>query len=292
VRWSIVAGAVAIAFGGCSSTSSTARVPSTSSTAGISKIKHVVVIMQENRSFDSYFGTYPGADGIPAKAGAFTVCVSHYRKSRGCVKPFHDPADVNAGGPHDHNAAMSDIHNGAMDGFLRQAEFSRRPCTGIHDPLCTHGNASGVMGYHDAREIPNYWQYAHDFVLNDHMFEPVTSWSLPAHLYMVSGWSARCRTAEPASCRNIAGVHPLRLAGRLMPISRTWSSTCVSIFREYVCPVTGNTRSAKPIFFTRSETPRGTITTGALPLSRRVARTIPPLSGEPSTASLPGRQTK
>ena len=33
---------------------------------GIHKIKHVVVIMQENRSFDQYFGTYPGADGIPA----------------------------------------------------------------------------------------------------------------------------------------------------------------------------------------------------------------------------------
>ena len=33
---------------------------------GIHKIQHVVVIMQENRSFDSYFGTYPGADGIPA----------------------------------------------------------------------------------------------------------------------------------------------------------------------------------------------------------------------------------
>ena len=31
----------------------------------IHKIKHVVVIMQENRSFDTYFGTYPGADGIP-----------------------------------------------------------------------------------------------------------------------------------------------------------------------------------------------------------------------------------
>ena len=35
--------------------------------AGIQKIRHVVMIVQENRSFDSYFGTYPGADGIPAK---------------------------------------------------------------------------------------------------------------------------------------------------------------------------------------------------------------------------------
>src|SRR5207302_4906615 len=38
------------------------------------KIRHVIVIMQENRSFDSYFGTYPGADGIPRSGGRFTAC--------------------------------------------------------------------------------------------------------------------------------------------------------------------------------------------------------------------------
>src|SRR5580704_14725084 len=43
--------------------------------AGIHKIKHIVIIMQENRSFDHYFGTYPGADGLPTKDGAFTVCI-------------------------------------------------------------------------------------------------------------------------------------------------------------------------------------------------------------------------
>ncbi len=43
--------------------------------AGIHKIKHVIVVMQENRSFDTYFGTYPGADGIPMKDGTPTVCV-------------------------------------------------------------------------------------------------------------------------------------------------------------------------------------------------------------------------
>ena len=48
------------------------------------------------------------------------------------------------------------------------------------------------MGYHDAREIPNYWAYAKNFVLQDHLFEPIASWSLPAHLYLVSGWSAIC----------------------------------------------------------------------------------------------------
>ena len=40
---------------------------------GIHKIRHVVVIMQENRSFDSYFGTFPGADGIPMRTGSRRV---------------------------------------------------------------------------------------------------------------------------------------------------------------------------------------------------------------------------
>ena len=53
------------------------------------------------------------------------------------------------------------------------------------------------MGYHDAREIPNYWAYAKDYVLQDRMFESVASWSLPAHLYLVSGWPAHRESSAP-----------------------------------------------------------------------------------------------
>ena len=49
---------------------------------GIHKIKHIVVIMQENRSFDTYFGTFPGADGIPMKNGV-AICVPY--PPRTCV---------------------------------------------------------------------------------------------------------------------------------------------------------------------------------------------------------------
>jgi phospholipase C len=59
------------------------------------------------------------------------------------------------------------------------------------------------MGWHDAREIPNYWAYAQNFVLHDRMFEPSASWSLPAHLFMVSGWSATCSNPDdPMSCKD------------------------------------------------------------------------------------------
>jgi phospholipase C len=56
----------------------------------IHKIKHVVVIMQENRSFDSYFGTYPRADGFATEHGRLAVCVPNPARHR-CVHPYHDP---------------------------------------------------------------------------------------------------------------------------------------------------------------------------------------------------------
>jgi phospholipase C len=59
------------------------------------------------------------------------------------------------------------------------------------------------MGYHVQSDIPNYWSYAQHFVLQDHMFEPNASWSLPEHLFMVSEWSAHCSEHNnPASCIN------------------------------------------------------------------------------------------
>ena len=160
--------------------------------------------MQENRSFDSFFGTYPGADGIPAKNGQFTVCVPDPR-SQGCDKPYHDPSLVNGGAGHNMADGTADIDGGKMDGFVRTAEDQpSRGCSATNPPtpVCLPSNPPDVMGYHDAREIPNYWTYAQDFVLQDHMFEPVDSWSLPAHLYLVSGWSARCTSTNPDSCVN------------------------------------------------------------------------------------------
>ncbi|HEY8081473.1 MAG TPA: alkaline phosphatase family protein, partial [Acidimicrobiales bacterium] len=68
---------------------------------GIHKIKHVIVIQQENRTFDTYFGTYPGADGIPMKNGKPAVCVEDPRTKQ-CVAPYIDHADVNGGGPHNY----------------------------------------------------------------------------------------------------------------------------------------------------------------------------------------------
>jgi phospholipase C len=167
---------------------------------GIHKIKHVIVIMQENRSFDSYFGTFPGADGLPMNDGRPAVCVPD--PDAGCTRPYHDTADINGGGPHSHENAEADIDGGLMDGFIRERDLARSSCQNIDDPACVDTGPADVMGYHTGAEIPNYWTYAKDFVLDDHMFEPATAWSLIDHLYLVSGWAAKCKTRLARSCHN------------------------------------------------------------------------------------------
>ena len=188
--------------------------PSRVDLKGIHKIKHVVIIMQENRSFDSYFGTYPGADGIPGLAGhpGKVPCVPDPQAHQ-CHKPWHNTRDINDGGPHMQVDATSDINGGKMNGFIKtvlsgQLDTDRFGC---HVPILTGAKLQqvlkgppclDVMGYHNAHEIPDYWAYAHHFVLQDHMFEPARTWSLPSHLYMMSGWSATCSDPlKPLTCK-------------------------------------------------------------------------------------------
>ena len=172
--------------------------------AGIYKIRHVIVIMQENRAFDNYFGTYPGADGIPMKDGIPAVCIPG-PAGGACVRPYHDANDSDYGGPHGEYDSIADIDNGKMDGFLRQQQAGLRlQCnqTTNFTACMEQLNTVDAVGYHDRREIPNYWAYADTFVLQDHMFASAATWSLPEHLFIVSGWSARCSSTDPMSCTN------------------------------------------------------------------------------------------
>jgi phospholipase C len=162
----------------------------------------------------------------------------------GCERPFHDAADRNGGAGHQHAAAVADIDGGKMDGFVAQAETSARGCANPQSPACTQSATPDVMGYHDAREIPNYWAYARTFTLDDHLFEPVSSWSLPDHLYMVSAWSALCTSTAPASCHNdIVGPYlPAQqqrfvnqaIATGTAPVADAWTDITYLLYRHHV----------------------------------------------------------
>jgi phospholipase C len=134
---------------------------------GINKINHVIWIIQENRTLDNYFGTYPGADGIPPQ-----TCIPRLPGSSECVKPFHMPAGQPALDlPHDWDVLHAAYNNGKMDGFV-WAE-----------------GTTLTLGYYDERDIPNYWNYARHFTLCDRFFSSQMGYSLPNHVYTVAAQS-------------------------------------------------------------------------------------------------------
>ncbi len=222
-RISIAVVLVLAVLGGAAWAGGSARTPSASSptaspssspvpdddaidpAAGIMNLDHLIFIVQENRSFDHYFGTYPGADGIPiGPDGKPSVCARDPILDA-CVRPYRTEELVNSGGPHNRTASVISVNDGAMDGFIvaaqgRECIRSRRPkkCGPIFGPQ----GQPDIMSFHDDSTIPNYWAYADSYVLQDAMFAPTDSWTLPAHLFLVSGWSARCSDPEdPSTCR-------------------------------------------------------------------------------------------
>jgi phospholipase C len=147
------------------------------------------------------------------------------------VRPYHDISDINGGGPHGVPNAVGDIADGEMNGFIQQLDTARKvSCNNPDDPACSGLGPPDVMGYHTAAEIPNYWTYAQNFVLDDHMFEPVKSWSLPDHLYMVSAWSAKCRNRSPMSCVNdIVGPYGVTQFDRAVRDEVTTGKTSIDL---------------------------------------------------------------
>jgi phospholipase C len=181
-------------------------------------IEHLIFIVQENRSFDHYFGTYPGARGFPHDSqGRISVCLPDPLGHGRCARPYHATSQRQQGGPHDRHASIVDVDHGRMDGFVRSAVDGgdNMYCADHrHDPSCaTYLGPQGqpdVMSYHTGAEIPNYWEYARHFVLQDRMFAPTDSWTLPSHLSLISGWSARCRDGRiAATCSSDVGLRDL-----------------------------------------------------------------------------------
>jgi phospholipase C/PKD repeat protein len=217
-----VIGAGFVARGVGATAGATAKLTAVSTASDINKIKHVVVIMQENRSFDSYFGMYPGADGFTLDGnGQPTNCVPDPRQGGACVPVYHDPTDIQYGGGHAATSGVQDIDGGKMDGFITAWE-RRCPVGNTH---CGGQKAiPDVISYKTRADLPEYWAYADNYVLLDHMFAPSSSWSLPEHLYLVSSWSARCYQAgNPMSCENDPSSPDITKAASGGPTSYAWT---------------------------------------------------------------------
>jgi phospholipase C len=129
--------------------------------------------MQENHTFDNYFGTYPGVDGLPKG-----VCVplDPTRGAKPCMKPFHIGSNSIEQRDLDHSAASYRLQyaGGKMNGFISALQ---------------QRNQDGrlAMGYRDARDLPFYWNLADEYVLYDRFFSSAGAGSFLNHIYWVTG---------------------------------------------------------------------------------------------------------
>jgi phospholipase C len=136
-------------------------------------IEHFLFLMQENHSFDNYFGTYPGADGHPDG-----ICMPRDPTSRAnkeCVKPFRLGNRAVVDLEHKESIHRDQFRGGAMDGFVWA--FTRE------------GKRHGAMamGYYDDRDIPYYWNVADSYVLFDRFFSSASGGSVINHMYWATG---------------------------------------------------------------------------------------------------------
>jgi len=174
-RWVLaVAGAVvvcclAVSPVSASTTHTRGAVPGTPTAT---PIKHLVSVMQENHTFDNYFGTYPGADGIPANA-CMPVDPTD-KASKDCVKPFRIGKRPIQDLGSNHDAFLSAFDNGAMNGFVKAQSTQ-----GVPIDL--------AMGHYDDRDIPYYWNVADQYVLFDKFFTSTGGGSVWNHMFWVAG---------------------------------------------------------------------------------------------------------
>jgi len=169
------------------------------------KIKYVFVIYQENRSFDSYFGTFPGANGLfsqpPGQTPGFVQPIVNTDGTKGTISPFRigpsmyaaDTDDVD----HSHTLTTSkmDIQNGTaqMDAFATTEELKYSP-TG-NPSLEAKQMGELTMAYEDCDTVPLLWAYADRFVLFDNIFEAMTGPSTPGNLSIIGAQAGQTQWA-------------------------------------------------------------------------------------------------
>src|SRR6266851_6899569 len=118
-------------------------------------IKHIIFFIKENRTFDNYFGTYPGADGATSAMD-----------SLGKMVPLHHERDQVPDINHSSTSARLAYDNGKMDRFdlIKQNKATAKNASGS-STLNPYANNSLTQLYQS--DIPNYWTYAQNFVMGD-----------------------------------------------------------------------------------------------------------------------------
>jgi phospholipase C len=176
--------------------------------AGASPIKHVIIVMQENRSFDNLFHGFPGANTATSGSGKGGVTYPLLQV------PLIWKWDLN----HAHTQFLEDYDHGKLDGFnnqIKTIKTSGPGCSdGINHPACWviyKGQDVEKMAYAyvDPKQVQPYWAMAQQYALGDEAFASNNGPSFPSHQYLIAGQSGHAvevPNGQPWGCDADASV--------------------------------------------------------------------------------------
>ncbi|KIF76468.1 phospholipase C [Streptomyces sp. 150FB] len=200
----LAATAVMVALGGSAMPASAAtHAPKDNSSKTSTPIKHVVVLFDENESFDHYFATYPKAantDGTPFVASSKTPKVNNLASAKLLTKNPNQYAPkrltsaqaMTCSQNHSYGPEQLAYNNGKADKFVENTE--QDTCSGG-----LFAEPGMVMDYYDGNTVTGLWNYAQHYTLNDNSYSSTFGPSTPGALNLISGQTHGVTSMDPAS---------------------------------------------------------------------------------------------
>ena len=155
----------------------------TSAANGLSKLKHIIFFVQENRAFDNYFGklgAFRASLGLPNNIDGFNPNVTLPNTKGQPVKPFHYQTMCTEDLSPSWNEAHTDVDGGLMDGFMK---------TTTSVPSTIDPTGTRAMGYYDQTDLPFYYNAAAAFSTSDRFFSPILTNTIPNRFYLFTATS-------------------------------------------------------------------------------------------------------
>ena len=155
------------------------------------KIKHIFVIYQENRSFDSYFGSFPGADNLATAEARHHGFRQWDAIGKQWITPFLLKAADSVDADHSREALLAKSDGGRMDRFVAYEEQNPYGTAQLNQQ-------KGIltMAHEDCTTIPFLWMYAHRFALYDHIFQAMYGPSTPGNIDLIAGQTGQTQAAR------------------------------------------------------------------------------------------------
>ena len=161
-----------------------AAPPTSPQSGSLNSIEHIIIFVQENHSFDNYFGRlgeYRRQHGFNDSFDGLPLDAALPDRNGDLVKPFHEPTVCVENARTIWNAAHLSVDGGKMDGFVKTvATWS----VSSYDP-----NGTRAMGYYDWTDLPYYYELAAQFATSDRYFASVLTLTIPNRMYLFAGTS-------------------------------------------------------------------------------------------------------